>query len=48
MGWKLLREPYEPKYLPQIIVSLEKAQRCNWLPFCKVNVRLVDTIYTKK
>ena len=48
MGWKLLREPYEPKYLPQIIVSFEKAEKRGWLPFCKINVRLVDTIYTKK
>lgn len=43
LNWHLAREPYEPKYLPSIIVSYEKAERRGWLPFVKLNVRLVYT-----
>ncbi|HRZ18570.1 MAG TPA: HNH endonuclease [Methanofastidiosum sp.] len=44
LGWKLLREPYEPKYLPHIVVSFKKAERKGWLPFCKINVKLINMI----
>lgn len=44
IGWKLLRKPYEPKYLPHIVINYKKAERLGWLPFCKVGVRLVDMI----
>jgi len=43
LKWKLVRKPYEPEYLPQIIVSFNKAQKQGWLPFCKINVRLIHT-----
>jgi 5-methylcytosine-specific restriction endonuclease McrA len=44
LHWKLLNKPYTPKYLPQIIVSAKKAERKGWIPFCKINVRLVNTL----
>ena len=42
-GWRLLRQPYVPKYMPQIIVTFDKAERKGWLPFCNFNVRLIQT-----
>lgn len=44
LGWKLLREPYEPEYLPHIVVTLQKAEALGWLPFCKVNVRVINIL----
>jgi 5-methylcytosine-specific restriction endonuclease McrA len=44
LGWKLLRQPYEPKYLPHLVISYKKAFNQGWLPFTKFNVRLVDVI----
>lgn len=41
---KLLRQPYEPKYLPHITVDFKKAERKGWVPFCKINVKLVHMI----
>jgi 5-methylcytosine-specific restriction endonuclease McrA len=43
IGWKLKREPYEPKYLPSIIVSYDRAEAMGWLPFAKMNIRLIFT-----
>lgn len=42
--WKLARKPYEPEYLPRIIVSKNTAEKKGWLPFCGFNVRLVNTL----
>lgn len=42
----LLREPFEPKYLPKIIITKEKADKLGWTPFCKFNVRIVPSINT--
>ncbi len=39
--WACLREPFEPEYLPHIIISFEKAERRGWLPFCGFNVKLI-------
>ena len=44
LKWKLLREPYEPKYLPHIVISYDKARRSGWLPFVKMNVKLINMI----
>lgn len=44
LGWSYLREPYEPRYMPHIIISFEKAQRRGWLPFCAFNVKLIKMI----
>jgi 5-methylcytosine-specific restriction endonuclease McrA len=47
LGWKLLRQPYEPKYLPHIVVSFKKAEAAGWLPFARVNMRLINIIEEK-
>jgi len=44
IGWFLLNKPYEPKYMPYIFISVEKAKRKGWLPFCSFNVRLIEII----
>lgn len=44
IGWQLLREPFEPQYMPHLIITLEKARRKGWLPFCNFNVKLIDMI----
>lgn len=44
LGWKLIREPYEPEYLPHIVVTYDKANKKGWLPFCKFNVRIIHTL----
>ena len=44
IGFKLLNQPHEPKYLPHIVVDFKRAERKGWLPFCKINVRLVNVI----
>ena len=41
----LARSPYEPKYLPHIIIDYRKAEKKGWIPFCNLNVRLVNTIF---
>lgn len=41
---KLLRHPFEPKYLPFIVVDFKKAKKKGWIPFSKINVRLVNMI----
>ena len=45
IGWGLLNKPYEPEYMPYLVISLEKAKKEGWLPFCSINVRLVDMIH---
>ncbi len=44
IGWALLREPYEPEYMPYIIMNADKARRKGWIPFCGFNVKLVEMI----
>lgn len=44
IGWKLLRKPFEPKYLPHIVISRKKAEQNGWLPFMNFNVKFVDII----
>jgi hypothetical protein len=44
IGWKLLRKPFEPKYLPHIVISKKKAEVNGWLPFMNFNVKFVDII----
>jgi len=44
IGWMPLREPYEPQYMPHLVVSFEKAKKKGWLPFCSFNVRLMRII----
>lgn len=44
INWQLLREPFEPEYMPHIVISMEKARKRGWLPFCSFNVRLIQII----
>jgi 5-methylcytosine-specific restriction endonuclease McrA len=44
LDWRLPREPYEPEYMPHIVISLDKARTRGWLPFCTFNVRLIQMI----
>ncbi len=41
LKWKLLRKPFEPTYLPRLIIKKEKAEKNKWVQFCKFNVRLI-------
>lgn len=43
-GLKLVKPPYEPKYIPHLVVSREKAIRYGWLEFLNYNVKVVDFI----
>ena len=38
---KVLRKPYIPTYLPKIVISYKKASEKGWLPFSKVNMRII-------
>ena len=42
--WRLIREPFEPEYMPYIVLSFEKAEKRGWLPYCSFNVRLIRMI----
>jgi len=44
IGWKILKQPEEPKYLPHLVISYPRAEKMGWLPFCGMNVRLIETI----
>ncbi|MCU0845348.1 MAG: HNH endonuclease [Spirochaetes bacterium] len=44
IGWALLREPFEPEYMPHLVISHDKAEKKGWLPFCSVNVKIIDLI----
>jgi 5-methylcytosine-specific restriction endonuclease McrA len=44
LGWTLLEKPVEPKYMPHIILSYDKAIKKGWLPFCGFNVKLLKLV----
>ena len=44
IGWKLEKKPEVPKYMPYLIISRKKAEKMDWLDYCKYNVRLVETL----
>lgn len=44
IGWGLLRQPFQPEYIPYIIVTAEKAEKKGWMPFCGFNVRIVEML----
>ena len=44
--FSLLRKPVEPKYMPYLIISRDKADRYGWLEFLNYNVRVVEAIDT--
>jgi 5-methylcytosine-specific restriction endonuclease McrA len=41
---QLIREPFEPKYAPHIVISRQKATSNGWLPFCNITVKIVDLL----
>lgn len=41
---KLIKQPYEPKYMPNLIISRTKAEKYGWLEFLTHNVKIVDFI----
>lgn len=43
-GMKLLKKPFEPKYLPYLVISKKIAEDRGWLPFCNITVRLVEML----
>ncbi len=47
IGWQLLREPFEPEYMPHLVISVDKARNRGWLPFCTFNVKLIDMVRTE-
>lgn len=47
IGWKLKREPFEPKYMAHFIIKHGKAASKGWLPFCNFNVKLINVINQK-
>lgn len=45
-GMHLIRNPFEPKYMPYLVISRQKADRYGWIEFLNYNVRIVDMIDT--
>jgi 5-methylcytosine-specific restriction endonuclease McrA len=45
-GMKLIRKPVEPKYMPYLIISRQKANMYGWNEFLNYNVRVVEMIDT--
>ncbi|MFW6139662.1 MAG: HNH endonuclease [Spirochaetota bacterium] len=43
-GFKLIRKPVEPRYMPYLVISRDKADKYGWLEFLNYNVRIVELI----
>ena len=43
---KLLKQPVEPKYMPYLVISKQKAKQYGWLEFLNYNVRIIEAIQT--
>ena len=43
----LIKKPFEPKYMPFLVISRDKAERFGWLDYLNFNVRIVECIDTK-
>ncbi len=41
---ELIRQPQEPKYMPYLFISKQKADKYGWIEFLNYNVRIVDII----
>jgi 5-methylcytosine-specific restriction endonuclease McrA len=41
---KLIKKPAEPKYMPYLVISRDKASKYGWLEFLNYNVRIVEAI----
>lgn len=44
LGWHLIKKPIEPTYMPHLVISRKKADVKGWSPFCKINVRLIESL----
>jgi len=44
--FSLLRKPLEPKYMPYLVISRDKANKYGWIEFLNYNVRIVEAIDT--
>ena len=42
----LMKTPVEPKYMPYLVISREKADRYGWVEFLSYNVRIIEAIST--
>ncbi len=45
-GLSLIKRPLEPKYMPYLIISRDKADKYGWLEFLNYNVRIIEAIDT--
>ncbi len=43
-GFKLIKMPVEPRYMPYLVILRAHADKYGWLEFLKYNVRIVDMI----
>jgi len=43
-GFTLIRKPTEPKYMPYLVISREKACEYGWIEFLSYNVRIIEAI----
>jgi 5-methylcytosine-specific restriction endonuclease McrA len=43
---RLIRRPVEPKYMPYLVISRDKADKYGWIEFLNYNVRIVEAIRT--
>lgn len=42
----LIKKPIEPRYMPYLVISRDKADQYGWLEFLNYNVRVVEAIAT--
>ncbi|MBA7716213.1 hypothetical protein ES703_125280 [subsurface metagenome] len=45
-GFTLVKKPVEPKYMPYLIITRDKADKYGWLEFLNYNVRIIEAITT--
>lgn len=43
-GYHLISQPYEPQYMPFLVISRDKAERYGWMDFLHYNARIVECI----
>lgn len=43
-GFKLLNKPFEPKYMPFLVITRARAEHYGWLEFLNYNARIVENI----
>lgn len=43
-GFSLIKKPFEPKYMPFLVIARDKAERFGWIEFLNYNARIVECI----